>query len=105
MENCIVIFITTSSLDEAKKLGRTLVEEKLAACSNIMSPVHSIYHWQGELCDDEEALMVLKTKRELFSQIETRVKELHSYEVPEIIAMPIIEGSENYLSWLKNETQ
>ncbi|MDR4506368.1 MAG: divalent-cation tolerance protein CutA [Candidatus Scalindua sp.] len=104
MSHCIVIFITTSSLDEAKKLGRTLVEEKLVACSNIIPSVHSIYSWQGELCDGEEALMVLKTKRELFSQIEVRVKELHSYLVPEIIAMPIIEGSENYLSWVKGET-
>ncbi len=104
MSNCMVIFITTSSIEEAKKIGRTLVEERLVACSNIMSPIHSIYRWQGELCDDEEALMVLKTKRELFPQIEARVKELHSYDVPEIIAMPIIEGSEDYLSWLKNET-
>ena len=104
MSHYIVIFITTSSLDEAKKLGRTLVEEKLVACSNIIPSVHSIYRWQGELCDGEEALMVLKTKKELFSQIEARVKELHSYLVPEIIAMPIIEGSENYLSWVKGET-
>lgn len=105
MSNCIVIYITISSRDEAKKLGRALVEEKLVACTTIMSPVHSIYHWQGELCDDEETLMILKTKRELFSEIEVRVKELHSYAVPEIIAMPIVEGSENYLSWLRNETK
>ncbi|MCP5005520.1 MAG: divalent-cation tolerance protein CutA [Planctomycetes bacterium] len=105
MSGYIIIFITASSVDEAKKLGRVLVEEKLVACANIMSSVHSIYHWQGELCDDEEVLMVLKTKRELFSPVEVRVRELHSYDVPEIIAMPIIEGSDNYLSWLRDETK
>ena len=105
MTNYMVIFITTSSIDEAKNLGRTLVEEKLVACSNILSPVHSIYQWKGELCEGEEALLVLKTKRELFRQIELRVRELHSYDVPEIIAMPIIEGSEDYLSWVESETR
>jgi len=105
MANYMVIFITTSSIDEAKKLGRTLVEEKLVACSNILSPVHSIYQWKGEMCEGEEALLVLKTKRELFRQIESRVRELHSYDVPEIIAMPIIEGSEDYLSWVESETR
>ncbi|MDR4497416.1 MAG: divalent-cation tolerance protein CutA [Candidatus Scalindua sp.] len=105
MANYMVVFITTSSIDEAKNLGRTLVEEKLVACSNILSPVHSIYQWKGELCEGEEALLVLKTKRELFRQIELRVRELHSYDVPEIIAMPIIEGSEDYLSWVESETR
>ena len=105
MSDYIVIFITTSSIDEAKKLGRTLVEEKLVACSNILSPVHSIYQWKGKLCEDEEVMIVLKTKRDLFRQIELRVKELHSYDVPEIIAIPIIEGSEDYLSWVESGTR
>ena len=105
MSDYMVIFITTSSIDEAKKLGRTLVEEKLVACSNILSPVHSIYQWKGKLCEDEEVMIVLKTKRDLFRQIELRVKELHSYDVPEIIAIPIIEGSEDYLSWVESGTR
>ncbi len=105
MPDYTVIFITTSSLDEAEKIGRALVEEKLVACSNIVSPIRSIYHWQGKICDDKEALMILKTKKKLFKQIEKRVKALHSYEVPELIIMPIIEGSNKYLSWLKNETK
>ena len=104
MSNYIVIYITTGSVNEAKKIGRALVEEKLAACSNIISPVRSIYSWQGKICDDKEALMVLKTKKKLFKQIVKRVEKLHSYDVPEIIAMPIVEGSSKYLSWLKEET-
>lgn len=105
MSNYIVIYITTSSVNEAKKIGRALVEEKLAACSNIISPIRSIYRWQGKICDDKEALMILKTKKKLFKQIVATVEELHSYDVPEIIALPIIEGSDKYLSWLKEETK
>ncbi len=105
MPDYTVIFITTSSLDEAEKIGRALVEEKLVACANIISPIRSIYRWQGKICDDKEALIILKTKKKLFKQIENRVKALHSYEVPEVISMPIIEGSNKYLSWLESETK
>ena len=105
MTNYIVIYITTGSVNEAKKIGRALVEEKLAACSNIVFPIRSIYSWQEKICDDKEALMVLKTKKKLFNQIVKRVEKLHSYDVPEIIAMPIIEGSSKYLSWLNEETK
>jgi periplasmic divalent cation tolerance protein len=105
MTNYIVIYITTGSVNEAKKIGRALVEEKLAACSNIISPIRSIYSWQGKICDDKEALMILKTRKKLFNQIVKRVEKLHSYDVPEIIAMPIIEGSSKYLSWLNEETK
>ncbi len=105
MPDHIVIYITTGSISEAKKIGRTLVEEKLVACSNIISPIRSIYSWQGKICDDKEALMILKTRKKLFTQIVKRVEKLHSYDVPEIIAMPIIEGSSKYLSWLNKETK
>ncbi len=105
MSNYIVVYITTGSVSEAKKIGSTLVEEKLVACSNIISPIRSIYSWKGKICDDKEALMILKTKKKLFKQIVKRVEKLHSYEVPEIIAIPIIEGSSKYLSWLKAETK
>ena len=105
MSNYIVIYITTRSVNEAKKIGRALVEEKLAACSNIIYPIRSIYRWQGKICDDKEALMILKTKKTLFKQIVARVEKLHSYDIPEIIAMPIIEGSSKYLSWLNKETK
>ncbi len=105
MSNHIVIYITAGSVSEAKKIGHTLVEEKLVACSNIISPIRSIYSWQGKICDDKEVLMILKTKKKLFKQIIKRVEELHSYDVPEIIAIPIIDGSSKYLSWLKEETK
>jgi len=105
MSNYIVIYITTGSVSEAKKIGSTLVEEKLVACSNIISPIRSIYSWKGKICDDNEALMILKTKKKLFKQIVKRVQKLHSYEVPEIIAIPIIEGSSKHLSRLNEETK
>lgn len=105
MPDFIVIYITTGSVNEAKKIGRVLVEEKLVACSNIISPIRSIYSWQGKICDDKEVLMILKTRKNLFKQIAKRVETLHSYDVPEIIAMPIIEGSSKYLSWLNEETK
>tara|TARA_B100000959_G_scaffold284409_1_gene355977 strand:- start:2045 stop:2449 length:405 start_codon:yes stop_codon:yes gene_type:complete len=105
MTKYIVIYITTGSISEAKKIGHTLVEEKLVACSNIISPIHSIYSWQGKICDDKEVLMVLKSKHKLFNQIVKRVEELHSYDVPEIIAMPITEGSSKYISWINEETK
>ncbi len=105
MSNYIIIYITTGSINEAKKIGRALLEEKLVACSNIISPIRSIYRWQGKICDDKEALMILKTRKKLFKQIVKIVEELHSYDVPEIIAMPIIEGSSKYLSWLNEETK
>ncbi len=105
MNNFIVIYITTGSVNEAKKIGRALVEEKLVACSNVISPIRSIYSWQGKICDDKEAMMILKTRKTHFKQIVKRVEKLHSYDVPEIIAMPIIEGSSKYLSWINEETK
>ena len=105
MPDYIVIYITTGSVNEAKKIGRVLIEEKLAAWSNIISPIRSIYRWQGKICDDKEALMVLKTRKKHFEQIVKRVETLHSYDVPEIIAIPIIEGSSKYMSWLNEETK
>ena len=105
MSNYIIIYVTTGSINEAKKIGRVLVEEKLVACSNIISPIRSIYSWQGKICEDKEALMIMKTKKKLFKKIVERVEILHSYDVPEIIAMPILEGSSKYLSWLNEETK
>ncbi|MCP4254403.1 MAG: divalent-cation tolerance protein CutA [Candidatus Scalindua sp.] len=105
MSDHIIIYITAGSASEAKKIGHTLVEEKLVACSNIISPIRSIYSWQGKICDDKEALMILKTRKKLFKQIIKRVEEIHSYDVPEIIAMPIIDGSSKYLSWINEETK
>jgi len=100
MADCSVIFVTAGSETEAETIARTMVEEQLAACVNILSPIRSIYRWEGKIADDREWLLVIKTRAERFSAIEERVKELHSYQTPEVIALPILQGSEAYLHWL-----
>ena len=100
MDSYILIFITASSSEEADKIGKTLVEEKLAACANRISDIRSVYRWKEELCDDEEVLLLLKSRHDRFPEIKERIRVLHSYEVPEIIAVPIIDGSEDYLKWI-----
>jgi len=100
----IVVFITTPNEDEAAKIARALVEARLAGCVNIVRNIRSIYRWQGNIEDDTEVLMIAKTKKKLFNALEKKVKELHSYSVPEIIAMPIAEGSNEYIQWLRDAT-
>ena len=100
----IIVHVTAPNEEEASKISRTVVEERLAACVNIIRSVRSIYRWQGRLEDEQEVLMIIKTKRTLFERLQGRVKELHSYTVPEIIGLPVIEGSEEYLNWLGQET-
>lgn len=100
----IVIYITAPNEEEGAKIARTLVEDRLAACVNIIRPIRSIYRWQEKIEDDTEVLLIVKTQKRLFAALGNRVKELHSYTVPEIIALPIIEGSEDYLKWLKEVT-
>ena len=96
----IVVLITAKNASEAKKISTALVDQKLAACCNILPAIRSIYRWEGKVCDDREVLMIVKTSRDAFSALEKKVKTLHSYAVPEIIALPIIEGSKPYLKWL-----
>lgn len=96
-----VVLVTTSSETEAKKIASTLVELNLAACVNFWQ-VTSIYRWQGEVNSDNEWQLIIKTDLSNFAQLEAKITELHSYEVPEIIALPIIQGSQLYLSWLQN---
>ena len=91
--------------EEAAAIARNLVEARLAACANIVRNIRSIYAWQGKVEDDSEVFMILKTKKSLFDPLSTRIRELHSYDVPEIIALPIIMGSEDYLKWIRESTQ
>lgn len=100
----IIVFITTGTTDEARKIGKHLVEEGLAACCTIIQPVESIFKWKDAIHVEQETLMVSKTREELFSALEKRVKQLHSYEVPEIIAIPITQGAKSYLDWIVKET-
>jgi len=101
----LVVFITTSSYDEARKIADALVVQKKAACVNIVPRVNSLFRWKGKIEEAEESLMVVKTRAELFTDVVSTVKSIHSYEVPEIIALPIIEGNADYLAWLKEETE
>ena len=99
-----IVFITASSEDEAARIARALVEARLAGCVNMLKGIRSIYSWQGKVEDESEVLMIAKTRRDLFEALLKKVKELHSYSVPEIIAFPIVEGSADYLNWLKEVT-
>lgn len=101
MTDKIVVLITCGSTKEARKIGRALVEGRHAACANILqSPVQSIYRWKGKIESAREFLVLLKTSRSRFSALEREVRRLHSYDVPEIIALPIQEGSRSYLKWI-----
>ncbi|MDA8173005.1 MAG: divalent-cation tolerance protein CutA [Nitrospiraceae bacterium] len=99
-----VVLITAPNEDEGARIARTLVEESLAACVNMVKNIRSVYYWQGRVHDEAEALLIVKTRRELFGALSARVKELHSYEVPEIIALPVTEGPAGYLNWLYEAT-
>ncbi len=100
-----MVLITAPNEEEAVKIAKTLVEEKLAGCINIIKDIRSIYSWQGKIEDEPEVLMIVKTRSELFEELEKRVKSLHSYSVPEIIGLKIKKGSESYLSWLSEVTK
>lgn len=95
-----IIILVTSPQAESEAIGRRLVEEGLAACVNIVPGIKSIYRWQGEMHVDSEELLVIKSHQRLFENLEKRVKELHSYDVPEIISIPITNGSQDYLNWM-----
>lgn len=90
--------------DEAQRIAQALVAERLAACVNIAGPVHSIYRWRGEIENASEYMLVIKTSKRHFSKLERRVRELHSYEVPEIVAVTLVEGSKPYIAWLAEST-
>ncbi len=104
MSEYIVILVTASTAKEAETIAEDLVASRLAACGNIIPGIRSIFHWKDEVQKEEETLLVLKSRADLFDRIEQRVRELHSYEVPEIIALPILRGSPPYLAWLSEET-
>jgi len=101
MTDYIVVFITTPNVIEARKISKMLIEERLAACCNIVEKVNSIYLWQNNIEDDFESLIIIKTRKDVFPELVKRVKEIHKYTVPEIIALPIIDGSDSYLNWIE----
>jgi periplasmic divalent cation tolerance protein len=103
MTDKIVVLTTCASDEEAARIARSLVEKKLAACVNMLPAVRSFYRWKGAIEDEQESLLVIKSSRALFDQLRVEIEKLHSYQVPEVIAVPIVDGSEGYLEWLDRE--
>jgi periplasmic divalent cation tolerance protein len=104
VEDFIIILVTTSSEEEGRKIAQALIEKRFAACVNLIKDIESIYRWKGKISDEKEILMMIKTRKKLYKSVEDEVKKLHSYEVPEIIALPISSGSKDYLYWMDSET-
>ena len=100
MEKYILVLITASSLQEGEKIGSELVKHGLAAGFNIIPEIKTIFKWKGEICKEKEVLLLVKSKASLFKKLEQRVKKLHSYAVPEIIAFPIESGLMDYFKWM-----
>lgn len=101
----LVVFVSSGSKEEAEKIASGLLKEKLAACVNIIKDADSHFWWQGKLDKAKEALLIIKTRKSLFARLIKKVKSLHSYEVPEIIALPIIAGHKPYLDWIDESTR
>ena len=97
---CVACFVTAGSREEAARIGDALVRERLAACANVVGPVASMYWWKGKVERDREVLLILKTRKDLVKRLASRVRELHSYKVPEVIAIPIVGGNPAYLEWI-----
>lgn len=101
MTDKIVIFVTVGNSSDAALLAKSLVERRLAACVNLVPGISSWYWWEGKVNEDQEVLLMMKTSRDKFAALEKEVLRLHSYAVPEIIAVQIVEGSKNYLNWIE----
>jgi periplasmic divalent cation tolerance protein len=101
----IVILVTAGNRREAKKIARALVEERLAACVNITLSVESVYRWKGKVTEDREYLLLIKSSRELFGEVQAAVRKRHSYTTPEIICLPIVDGSRDYLDWITDSVR
>ncbi|MEE8473890.1 MAG: divalent-cation tolerance protein CutA [Myxococcota bacterium] len=99
-----VVLITAPDGDTAAGIGRTLVEERLAACVNVVPGVRSLYRWQGSVREDVELLLFVKTRVDRMPALAARVRELHPYDVPEVLALPAVGGSEEYLDWVRSES-
>lgn len=105
MDEYLLVISTVSSETEGKNIAQKIVEERLAACVTVTSAVQSFYWWEERIANDQEFILFIKTKTSLFQKLEQRIKTLHSYQVPEIIALPIQTGSKEYLDWIKQNTQ
>ena len=103
MTDKVIVFSTCPSREEAKRIARGLVEDRLAACVNVIDAVSSVYHWQGEVRESDEVMLVVKSRRDLLGRLQERLAGMHSYEVPEAIAIPVVDGLPAYLEWMEKE--
>jgi periplasmic divalent cation tolerance protein len=103
--NVSLVYITTGSKEEAKKIGMALVSNRLVACVNIIDGVESLYWWEGTLQDEQEAVLIAKTKETLVGEVVEKVKSLHSYSCPCVVSVPLTGGNEAFLEWVRNETR
>ncbi len=104
-DQAILVYATVPNIEEAQKIADALVSEHLAACANIFPPIKSLYRWEGKIEQSEEIVVIFKTRAALFSEIEERIKLLHSYSMPCILAIPLASVSEPFLQWLQTETK
>jgi periplasmic divalent cation tolerance protein len=104
MEEYVQVFTTTERKEDAERIARTLVEKRLAGCVQILGPIISTYWWKAKVEASQEWLCIIKSKRNIYEKLEKTIKDMHSYETPEILAMPITAGSESYLKWLSDNT-
>jgi periplasmic divalent cation tolerance protein len=100
-----VVYVTSGNREEAQSIGRTLVEERLVACANIVSGMHSIYWWEGAMETSDELVVFMKTRTELVEAVAARVRELHSYDVPCVVSWPIASANPDYVRWVEGETR
>lgn len=105
MSEYIIVLCTTNSKDSAKQIAKTLVSDRFAACVNLVDKIDSIYSWKGEIVEDSEVLMIIKTQKALFENLKNKIEEIHPYETPEIISFDILEGSNPYLDWISENTK
>ncbi|HSJ56113.1 MAG TPA: divalent-cation tolerance protein CutA [Anaerolineae bacterium] len=103
MTDRLVVLMTAGSQEEADRIAGELVAARLAACVNVVPGITSVYRWQGEVQRDQEWLLIAKTRREALDRLVARVREIHSYDVPEVVALPVVDGSEAYLRWVDGE--
>ena len=105
MPQYIQVFTTVEKREDANRIASIVVNKRVAACAQILGPIHSTYWWKGKVEDAEEWLLMMKTRQDLFTALEEEIKAVHPYEVPEITALPIVAGSEPYLQWIEDETR
>jgi len=101
----IQVFTTVEKKEDADRIASAVVRKRVAACAQILGPIHSTYWWKGKVEEAGEWLCVMKTRKDLFSDLEKEIRSMHPYEVPEIIALPIVAGSKSYLEWIDEETK